>query len=125
MAKVERDQQCQSVIKQRMAEGLIPKARLCDDVALFKGQEDPDALGVIGGFPCQVMASLSNWQCSYFVPVLNDFCGWVGSDYIDFVAKDISVAGEQLGMEGERSSMVRHPFRVYDELRNPKKRSSQ
>ena len=50
MAKVERDQQCQSVIKQRMAEGLIPKARLCDDVALFKGQEDPDALGVIGGF---------------------------------------------------------------------------
>ena len=81
---VEKDvSQSQAVIKQRMAE-----ARICDDVALFKGQEAPDALGLIGGFPCQ----------------------------------GISVAGEQLGMDDTRSSLVCHAFRVYDELTSPKKR---
>ena len=33
--------------------------------------------------------------------------------------QDLSTAGDQLGLDGCRSSLVSEPFRVYDELHQP------
>lgn len=115
--QAERDPACQKILRQRMAEGLLHKSRLVADVTKFQGGDDPDAEGCAGGFPCQVQASIECLKCTAFRILF--------FKRAMLPAQDTSTAGLMCGMTGERSSMVKEIFRIYDGLRNPRKYFSQ
>lgn len=53
---------CRTLIEKRIKDGAVPKAALYDDVCSFNmvdiEDKDIDPDGLLGGFPCQVGASL-------------------------------------------------------------------
>lgn len=64
--QAERSEACQKILRQRMSEGLLHKARLVADVTKLEGANDHEAEGCIGGFPCQVQASIQCLKCTAF-----------------------------------------------------------
>ena len=51
--QVEFSDYCQTVIKTRMSEGLIPKADVIKDVKNFDASKCTSAKVLVAGFPCQ------------------------------------------------------------------------
>lgn len=115
-AQVEKSSFCRLVIHSRIQDGLAEPAPIHNDVCELKADqlsEDTDTL--MGGFPCQASMllfslcqihaiSTSTYPSSF--PCLHNF----------FIpAQDMSTAGEQLSMGGDRSILVKEFFRLWDE----------
>lgn len=59
--QVECDQDCTTVLRQRMAEGLLHKAVIHPDVCKFSAKET-GACGVTAGFPCQACVVVLSFE---------------------------------------------------------------
>jgi len=87
-----------------MADGSLPKGRIVEDVRTYSPiGDESDAESVVGGFPCQVGASMQSISSL----VLDQFFRTV---------QGVSAAGGQDGMDDERSCLVREMFKSYDKL---------
>jgi site-specific DNA-cytosine methylase len=86
-----------------MSHKLLHRAEIHSNLETFDGSTT-GAVGAGGGFPCQAWAMFSH-------PGKNGIQILYPSS-----VQDISQAGNQEGMAGARSSLVKHVFRVFDTL---------
>lgn len=87
-----------------MADGSLHQANLHTDVKTFQGKDSAAASlhgGVGGGFPCQAMDQTQFVACSP-----PSFC----------LSEGVSIAGAQRGLGDQRTSLVSHCFRIYDDM---------
>lgn len=113
-SKVEMDPYCRSVLLARQRDQCLPLCSISEDVREYSPKwAHQEAELVAAGFPCQ--ASCFKLQvmrlCTYHC-------------FLEFkvdlpLLQGTSVAGAQRGLEDSRSSLVKEPFRVYDELEKP------
>ena len=104
------DQQCQALIRQRIQDGLADPAPIAADVCEFEPVQSTH--GLMGGFPRQ--ASIDDLTCiaKKIKNIADD------GDCVKLL-QDISGAGEGKGMAGQRLSLLRRFFRIWDKM-NPK-----
>ena len=113
---MECDADCVSVLAARMADGSLPKCRVVDDVRTYNPSDDEaTAESVVGGFPCQVGASIQSAAHSKCRPsIWLVFHTW--ADPFFRTVQGLSQAGNQDGLLDSRSSLVREMFTTYDKL---------
>ena len=98
---------CQKLIAQRIADGLCDPGVIHSDITTVHARDlGPNITGYLAGFPCQA------WG-------LVDFALARAPDFPESIAKSpdqgISRAGGQRGLDDDRSSLVTHLFRLWDE----------
>ena len=105
--EVENNAYCQAVIRARIQDKLAADAPIYSDVTSYTPTPDEQlADGVVGGFPCQA-AQLQTVDGKSFTskPFRWQRIAW---------SKDISQGGAQLGLQGKRSILCNHIFRLLD-----------
>lgn len=109
--KVEWDAHCQHLIRQRAADGHVPKAPIFSDVRKFELEAvDGPIDGLLGGFPCQVGPSIKHHISS---PLHTTPAALQGA----------SKAGRMEGMADGRTKLLAEFFRLWDSApkKGPKK----
>ena len=125
VSQVERSDFCCSVLRARIAEGHYSKdVCLHNDVTTFdvsvvEGEGDPPVDGYLGGFPCQVpQAWLWLWQLLISMYIFH-FASISFVSCFDLSCQGASKAGKKKGMQDDRTSLVKHFFRLWDRSRDP------
>ena len=113
--KVEFDPFCACILKRRIADGLLHPCPVHEmDVRDFDGSGSP-AVGCGGGFPCQALFSISMilyYDMTYCVIYI-----YIYLISISFhIPQGISGAGNQCGLDDERSALLTESFRIYDTM---------
>ena len=75
LSQVESNEYCRKILRRRMAENLVPRGVIEEDVVTVK--PPPNARGVGGGFPCQAcsVCRVLHKVCSHSQLSLLFFCG--------------------------------------------------
>lgn len=126
LAKIERDTYCAECIRCRIADGLASPGEVFGDIRDFNPSPDlaNSVDGWTGGFPCQVrvtascirVASCSGFFHKFVQASFTDSnthsvtvsCVWV------YPAQGISGAGHGLGVDDDRSMLVRDLLKCFD-----------
>lgn len=114
-SEVEWDKNCQNILDCRMKDGFIPTAPVHVNIETYSPSPAvrEQAEGVVGGSLAKIfdLSSVHFFDSAYIQAAFYEA-------RFAFKSKDICQAGSCLGLNGERSVLVAHVFRVIDECEN-------
>lgn len=118
--EVEKNEFCQKILRARMADGLLHKAEIHEDVCSYNAATS-GAQGCGGGFPCQARVGCFQRIVTSTRSSLSQTCHFpncLEQSWILFMScgQGVSTAGKQHGLSDPRTKLVHPIFRVFDTL---------